>query len=394
MVHQDASLGKSVESMEEEDGSIFPNGEDSTMLETSHESDSQRNHYMDKETVKSDDPETEKDQIGKPTSEEKIPLKKPDKILPCPRCNSMDTKFCYYNNYNVNQPRHFCKSCQRYWTSGGTMRNVPVGAGRRKNKSCATTVHHNFRDVTISDAALHAACVNVPPNGSHLAHVKSNGKVINFGLETLRYDSASSALHSFEKKVLNGVRLACSNNGDECSSGSSITVSNTMEEGTLNGKKEHTAVNPNGCAPQIQCLPWPPYPIPHGNAVPFYPAASFWNCGVQGTWNLPPCLGKHPRDQGSTSDVADEVEKSSKLKNRCILVPKTLRLDDPKEAAKSTIWSTLGIKQGSSTNHAGCLLKPFHPKGEDKNNQGPETSPVLCANPAALSRSLNFHEAS
>lgn len=60
--------------------------------------------------------------------------KKPDKLIPCPRCDSLETKFCYYNNYNVNQPRHFCKSCQRYWTAGGTLRNVLVGAGRRKNK--------------------------------------------------------------------------------------------------------------------------------------------------------------------------------------------------------------------------------------------------------------------
>jgi hypothetical protein len=61
-------------------------------------------------------------------------LPKPDKVVACPRCDSLDTKFCYYNNYNVNQPRHFCKNCQRYWTAGGTLRNVPVGAGRRKNK--------------------------------------------------------------------------------------------------------------------------------------------------------------------------------------------------------------------------------------------------------------------
>ncbi|XP_022899490.1 dof zinc finger protein DOF1.5-like [Olea europaea var. sylvestris] len=60
--------------------------------------------------------------------------KRPDKILPCPRCKSMETKFCYFNNYNVNQPRHFCKGCQRYWTAGGALRNVPVGAGRRKAK--------------------------------------------------------------------------------------------------------------------------------------------------------------------------------------------------------------------------------------------------------------------
>ncbi|KAH7568783.1 hypothetical protein ACOSP7_011835 [Xanthoceras sorbifolium] len=60
--------------------------------------------------------------------------KRPDKIIPCPRCKSMETKFCYFNNYNVNQPRHFCKGCQRYWTAGGALRNVPVGAGRRKSK--------------------------------------------------------------------------------------------------------------------------------------------------------------------------------------------------------------------------------------------------------------------
>uniref|UniRef100_A0A453E600 Dof zinc finger protein n=1 Tax=Aegilops tauschii subsp. strangulata TaxID=200361 RepID=A0A453E600_AEGTS len=51
---------------------------------------------------------------------------------PCPRCESTDTKFCYYNNYNLSQPRHFCKGCRRYWTRGGALRNVPVGGGTRK----------------------------------------------------------------------------------------------------------------------------------------------------------------------------------------------------------------------------------------------------------------------
>ncbi|XP_073126292.1 uncharacterized protein [Henckelia pumila] len=54
--------------------------------------------------------------------------------LNCPRCDSSNTKFCYYNNYSLSQPRHFCKSCKRYWTRGGTLRNVPVGGGCRKNK--------------------------------------------------------------------------------------------------------------------------------------------------------------------------------------------------------------------------------------------------------------------
>ncbi|CAD5184845.1 unnamed protein product [Musa acuminata subsp. malaccensis] len=54
--------------------------------------------------------------------------------LRCPRCDSTNTKFCYYNNYNLAQPRHFCKTCRRYWTKGGALRNVPIGGGCRKSK--------------------------------------------------------------------------------------------------------------------------------------------------------------------------------------------------------------------------------------------------------------------
>ncbi|KAK1420242.1 hypothetical protein QVD17_21680 [Tagetes erecta] len=54
--------------------------------------------------------------------------------LKCPRCNSTNTKFCYYNNYSLTQPRYFCKACKRYWTKGGSLRSVPVGGGSRKNK--------------------------------------------------------------------------------------------------------------------------------------------------------------------------------------------------------------------------------------------------------------------
>ncbi|KAB1220935.1 Dof zinc finger protein DOF1.2 [Morella rubra] len=53
---------------------------------------------------------------------------------PCPRCGSSNTKFCYYNNYSLSQPRYFCKGCRRYWTKGGSMRNVPVGGGCRRNR--------------------------------------------------------------------------------------------------------------------------------------------------------------------------------------------------------------------------------------------------------------------
>lgn len=75
----------------------------------------------------------------------------------CPRCESMNTKFCYFNNYSQSQPRHFCKACRRYWTEGGTLRNVPQGGGSyRKGKRGArktsaqpdpTTSHATARDV-------------------------------------------------------------------------------------------------------------------------------------------------------------------------------------------------------------------------------------------------------
>ncbi|RZC83766.1 hypothetical protein C5167_046552 [Papaver somniferum] len=63
--------------------------------------------------------------------------------LKCPRCDSSNTKFCYYNNYSLTQPRYFCKACRRYWTKGGSLRNVPVGGGCRKNNkrisSCSSS---------------------------------------------------------------------------------------------------------------------------------------------------------------------------------------------------------------------------------------------------------------
>ncbi|KAK1265584.1 Dof zinc finger protein DOF5.1 [Acorus gramineus] len=62
----------------------------------------------------------------------KIP--QPETALKCPRCDSSNTKFCYFNNYSLSQPRHFCKTCRRYWTRGGALRNVPVGGGCRRNK--------------------------------------------------------------------------------------------------------------------------------------------------------------------------------------------------------------------------------------------------------------------
>ncbi|KAB2081996.1 hypothetical protein ES319_A05G168600v1 [Gossypium barbadense] len=73
----------------------------------------------------------QQDQRLKPLTGENQQQHPPQK---CPRCESLNTKFCYYNNYSLSQPRYFCKTCRRYWTQGGTLRNVPVGGGCRKGK--------------------------------------------------------------------------------------------------------------------------------------------------------------------------------------------------------------------------------------------------------------------
>ncbi|KAI4296771.1 hypothetical protein L6164_036696 [Bauhinia variegata] len=75
----------------------------------------------------------------------------------CPRCESPNTKFCYYNNYSLSQPRYFCKACRRYWTQGGTLRNVPVGGGCRKGKRAKTTASSS----TSSDTSYRS--LSTPP---------------------------------------------------------------------------------------------------------------------------------------------------------------------------------------------------------------------------------------
>jgi len=94
--------------------------------------------------------------------------------LRCPRCDSANTKFCYYNNYSLSQPRHFCKACKRYWTRGGTLRNVPVGGGCRKNKRSRSSGGAGGRNGSSSASAAAAVTSSSaastlslpPPTGS------------------------------------------------------------------------------------------------------------------------------------------------------------------------------------------------------------------------------------
>ncbi|KAI4387798.1 hypothetical protein MLD38_000200 [Melastoma candidum] len=273
-------------------------------------------------------------------------LKKPDKILPCPRCNSMETKFCYYNNYNVNQPRHFCKNCQRYWTAGGTMRNVPVGAGRRKSKSASPA--SNGRHVTIPEG------VQIPNGFNHSPLLKTNGTILTFGpTDTRLCESMASVLRIGENSLIN-----CTQNGFHKPEEVIIPVTcrngeNGGDIGTQAGglrpdrKRENDAGLQNSVEipPQMPCFPGSPWPYP-----PLPPPAT----AVAATSPTSPSLGKHSRDENMVKPDNSCVVESPTEDNseKCLWVPKTLRIDDPREAAKSSIWATLGIEDDIKTGHS------------------------------------------
>ncbi|KAJ8430938.1 hypothetical protein Cgig2_021870 [Carnegiea gigantea] len=274
--------------------------------------------------------------------EPKPSFKRPDKILPCPRCSSSDTKFCYFNNYNVNQPRHFCKSCQRYWTAGGTVRNVPVGAGRRRNKHMAS----QYRQIIASSDGGPASLVGTPDSANHPLLEESsssctgsspNEMVLKFGPESPHCDSTRNLLSQGQKNGCHEkASLPC---------GSPLTASYGVNNDVpLQRSLSHYAV-PHQISPLRPSLNnGVPLAVPGCSAsnisLQFVPA-SYWSCipvWVAGSGNISlalsngcasrpfcssdnglPVLGKHPRD---TSTLNEEVVE----KGFC--APKTLRIHD------------------------------------------------------------------
>ncbi|XP_028789800.1 dof zinc finger protein DOF3.5-like [Neltuma alba] len=90
----------------------------------------------------------------------------------CPRCGSCNTKFCYYNNYSLTQPRYFCKGCRRYWTKGGSLRNVPVGGGCRKTRRhTSKTLRVNSSALPSPNAAAVSSSSSSSPASDHAPHI-------------------------------------------------------------------------------------------------------------------------------------------------------------------------------------------------------------------------------
>ncbi|XP_027358969.1 cyclic dof factor 2-like [Abrus precatorius] len=388
------------------------------------------------------------------TDQDKI-FKKPDKILHCPRCNSLDTKFCYFNNYNVNQPRHFCKNCQRYWTAGGTMRNVPVGAGRRKNKHLAS----QYRHIIVASDGIPSTRLETKDSSSHqlVSTLESaavfrsstdNGTVLKFGPDTPLCESMESMLNlKDQKRSVDANSNNIAENGEDEVSLCGSSVTNACNP--RNELPEHNASKPLQCYPvppwifpwnpgwnnvasaaAVQpsslhmCNPysadhasmqWCPTPMvavpticPPSFPLPFVPGSCWsgppmWGASGTGTVSIgfngclspssstsnsfcsgngSPTLGKHTRDKFFTDE-----EKSDMY----VLVPKTLRIDDPIEASKSPIWATLGIKPDNHQSLSeDAISKKEKPKEGKDRVMG--VSQILQANPAAISRAHAFQE--
>ncbi|XP_022133513.1 dof zinc finger protein DOF3.6-like isoform X2 [Momordica charantia] len=127
----------------------------------------------------------------------KIP--QPEAGLKCPRCESSNTKFCYFNNYSLTQPRHFCKTCRRYWTRGGAMRNVPVGGGCRRSSKRSKGSSNRSKSPAGSSTSTSTVSSNscttdiishqlAPPPPTHLPFLPPLHNLTDFGNIGLNFE--------------------------------------------------------------------------------------------------------------------------------------------------------------------------------------------------------------
>ncbi|QCD81405.1 hypothetical protein DEO72_LG2g1730 [Vigna unguiculata] len=363
---------------------------------------------------------------GKRNIDQEKVFKKPDKVLQCPRCNSLETKFCYFNNYNVNQPRHFCKNCQRYWTAGGAIRNVPVGAGKRKNKhtplqyyqkpvtpdGASTMQTHSSAssdDMILSSNELSVTSRSIRereenPLSESLETVLSlNGqRKFDVDLSTVKDDGedpSSSSMRSNEMEAQHFDGLiplhsfhyhhvpSWSYQWNPCWNVKEFRSSNTSYTGSP------TMIPVSGFSIPTVMSPAAPYSYSGfisnlggqeaessmiGSAFSGISLSSSSVSNSTSSGNRSPTLGKHSRD-GST-------QKEAAMKQN-LWVPKTVRINCPEEAANSSIWTTLGTKsEQNKIIIKGSVFKSFESKKSADDNQ------IRRTNPAAFSRSESFQE--
>ncbi|PWA50360.1 dof zinc finger protein DOF3.4 [Artemisia annua] len=82
------------------------------------------------------------------------------------------------------RPRHFCKSCRRYWTHGGALRDIPVGGGTRKNAKRQKVIKPTSGYVATSSPVEYRSLVPPPPvsaAGNVMVPFDGNGFMSFFG---------------------------------------------------------------------------------------------------------------------------------------------------------------------------------------------------------------------
>ncbi|CAH2069282.1 unnamed protein product [Thlaspi arvense] len=140
---------------------------------------------------------------------------RPQEPRNCPRCNSSNTKFCYYNNYSLAQPRYLCKSCRRYWTEGGSLRNVPVGGGSRKNKKLPLLLPNSSSPSSSSSSPTSTKKLpdlNPPfvftssstPSNPSKTHQNNNGLSLSFSASAMQDKRSQGHYGHFTEQAMTG----------------------------------------------------------------------------------------------------------------------------------------------------------------------------------------------
>eukprot|EP01018_Ginkgo_biloba_P013885 Gb_31997 [translate_table: standard] len=151
-----------------------------------------------------------------------------DQALRCPRCDSPNTKFCYYNNYNLTQPRHFCKTCRRYWTKGGALRNVPIGGGCRKNKRSKQRSKDQNPLITLDQHEASPTSLNVSNGLSLLQNLWAPSSSSLLDMPNTDRFSLAFAKFQGHSSLLAGNNMNGNNNKNNNNSSTSMPIMSVM----------------------------------------------------------------------------------------------------------------------------------------------------------------------
>ncbi|KAJ1403996.1 Zinc finger, Dof-type [Sesbania bispinosa] len=172
------------------------------------------------------------------TTLERKPRPQKEQALNCPRCHSINTKFCYYNNYSLTQPRYFCKTCRRYWTEGGSLRNIPVGGGSRKNK----------RSNSVSSCSIPPPTKKLPdlitPPASLSQNCTQNPKIHDG--QDLNLAFPTTTTRDFRNNISEMVQVQQNNNTMSASASSSSSITTTATTTQLSALELLTGISSRG----------------------------------------------------------------------------------------------------------------------------------------------------